>query len=300
MGSLAVLRRVLRPLTCLRERRQEAELRQRRQEIDRRQRVGSKHLPGVFAVISWGCTATRWLTETLCTHPRIFCVHSFRYIQGPFFPQEAQLADLDSLNLIQYLARGYAVAGDVHGIDIGSVPQLQDYFGERFRAAAVIREPVQRLLSQISLFERQNYSDRVWNDVDRVRDLPGFRRVAQYYPDRQKRFFMYAADKLNSILREQQYCPVFRMEDLTTSPEALCQLVRWLAGGRFAVDSTWAREMVARPAVNRHRHGAFQPTLSEPWQFEVLDALVRPEAREAYRQHGYAMPDDWGACRTAA
>jgi len=297
MGKLAGLRRVLRPFTCLRERRQEEEFRKRRQEIDRRQRVGLKHLPDVFAVVSWGCTATKWLAATLCAHPRIFCVHSFRYIQGPFFPQEAQLADLDSLNLIQLLGRGYALAGDVHGIDVGSVPQIRDYFGERFRAAAVTREPVQRLLSQISIFEQHHYAETVWNDVGRVRDLPGFRCVARHFADRKKRFFMYAAGKLNSILTERRLCPVYRMEDLTSRPEVLGELVSHLAGEKFAVDPGWAREVVARPAVNRHRHGPFRPTLSEPWQFEVLDALVQPEARDAYRRLGYATADDWDAAR---
>src|SRR5262249_36824594 len=42
-------------------------------------------------------------------------------------------------------------------INRSSIVRLQETFGDSFRVAVVIRDPVKRLLSQISLFERFDY-----------------------------------------------------------------------------------------------------------------------------------------------
>src|SRR5262249_28982767 len=245
MSKGSPLGAILKPLRWLAGR--GAETKDRPESVERRQ--GGDDLPDVFAVISWGCAGTKWLSHALATHPGILSVHSFNSVHEMYVPAKAALTDVQVLNVLRLLGRGYALVGDVHGINRWSVPELKETFGDSFQAAAVIRDPVKRLLSQISLFEHGNYSEKGWGDLDYLRHLPGFERVYRYYPDRKKRFFMHAANLLNAVLEERQHCLLFRMEDLTTRPESLCELVRHLSGGKLAVAPAWAEQILARPAV---------------------------------------------------
>src|SRR5438552_9687347 len=110
--------------------------------------------PDLFAVVSWGCAATKWVATTLNAHPQVLCLHNLRFYQECFTPNQPRLTDLPYMNMLQYAGRGYVLAGDVQGIDRANVPLLKEHFGERFRAAAVVRDPHKRLLSQLGLFER--------------------------------------------------------------------------------------------------------------------------------------------------
>src|SRR5438874_9275816 len=143
--------------------------------------------PDLFAVVSWGCSATKWVATTLNSHPDVFCLHNLRFYQECFTPNQPRLPDDTYLSMVQHLARGYVLAGDVHGIDRGSVPLLKEHFGERFRAAAVVRDPHKRLLSQVSLFERYDADESIWFGLDYLQQLEGFPAVAQYYAEPRKR-----------------------------------------------------------------------------------------------------------------
>ena len=189
------------------------------------ERTYRDELPALFVVVSWGCTATKWLASVLNAHPDIFAVHHMRSHLRMVVPETDALSDYEYLRMLRQLGAGHLLAGDIHGIPIGTVPALTGWFGDRIRTAAVVRHPEKRLLSQVRLFEEFAYSEQVWGAMDYLESLNGFEQVAHLAVGRKKRCFAHAVYMLNNVIQEAQCCRIFRSEDLTTdSSEPLPRL----------------------------------------------------------------------------
>lgn len=166
----------------------------------------------LFSVISWGCAATHWLARALNSHPDIFCVHAgnfslHQYGRAPY------LDGPEYLRVIGALGTSYAAAGDVHGVDIRTIDEARDAFGDQFGCAIVVREPIARLHSQLALF-RANLQTRGWN-VDHVQHFIN-RGVVLPVDNYETRLTLHGIWMLNMIVREQATARVWRCEDLTT------------------------------------------------------------------------------------
>jgi hypothetical protein len=238
----------------------------------------------LFAIVSWGAAATNWLAARLNDCPGIFCVHS----SNEFWAQFADARMLDGINymrLIGMLGSGAQAAGDVHGITRHDVPLIREAFGEeRFRSAVLVRDPMARLRSQLGLFKR--YAEVSTWDVSYLKDK--FADVARTLPSGSYEdwLFVHGVNMLNNIVQEEEMAgPLFRMEDLTTKPEALISLVDHLTGGEVEAPKEWAETAIVSSATNRH---ASQESLTfTDWQKRVFEAVVEPRAIELHRELGY-------------
>jgi hypothetical protein len=236
-----------------------------------------------FAVISWGCAATGWLAKALNAHPDIFCVHA-----GNWFL--ATLGGAPYMQGVPYLrmlaSQGYAhrAAGDVHGVSRSDVPELRRVFRDGFGCAVMVRDPLPRLKSQFSLF-RKNAESRAWGDLGyldpQIRDT-GLDPAELSYEDK---LTFHGANMLNAILDERAVGRVFRIEDLTTNPAVLLELVDEITNGKVPHNEAWAERIVGTPAVNRHKEGEDAPF--DEIQRRAIRTCVRPEAWAAYLELGY-------------
>jgi hypothetical protein len=252
--------------------------------------------PRLFAVVTWGAAASRWLAGVLNDCPSVYCVHAHNTLWKVF-------AGADSVSGLQYMqivgieACAAALAGDVHGVSRFDIPAIQNFFGEKFRAAVLVRDPLPRLISQLALFEQQRmqrYADVHLIDTKYIDEL--FPDIVEGLPtgSDEERAFVHAANMLNAIIDEAELAPVFRMEDLVGDPNRLCELVKHLSAGEIVPPPEWAAAATQRAPVNRHR--AHDAQSLEGWQLEILRDVVRTEARAAYERLGYDM--DWLPLRT--
>jgi hypothetical protein len=178
------------------------------------------------------------------------------------------------------------LAGDVHGVSCCDIPAIKEFFGDTFRAAVLIRDPLPRLHSQLAVFYKfsgfRPLGDLAYLDgtfPDALKRLP----TGSYI----ERLFVRAANMLNAIIDEISVGPVFRMEDLTQDAAALRSALEYLSAGEISPPPEWAHEWTSsRSAKNKHSDG---PRLLEHWQADVLRAIVRPEAVRLYESFGYDM-----------
>jgi hypothetical protein len=181
------------------------------------------------------------------------------------------------------------------------VSLLRDRLGDRFHAAAVVRSPGPRLLSQWRHFQDSNLVEQVGAELGYVRHLEGYASIAHHVTDANRLCFVHAANMLNAIVEESRLCRVFRCEDLTGSPRAFREFVAHLSGGRIDLPDDLAEQIVRRPAVRAHGGGGKGNAIDQRWQVEILRAIVRPEAAALYTGLGYEMPAWWtGATRARA
>ncbi len=241
----------------------------------------------LFAVVSWGCTATTWLARALNSHPDIFCVHHVNLIWSKI-GHAPYLDGLDYLRIICGEGYGHLAVGDVHGICRDKIPAIKAALGDRFACAVLVREPIRRLRSQMGLFE-QAHQFGSW-DVDYLNEdvIPKLNLPDHSYLTR---LFVHGANCLNGIIYEQKLGPVFTSEALTSQPEALCNFVRYITHEKVESDIDWAIACIKKGKLNVHINDtqAEQPFL--PWQIEVLREVVRPEAWKLYENLGYPKPD---------
>jgi len=237
----------------------------------------------LFAVISWGAAATNWLAAKLNDCPGIFCLHS----SNEFW---TQFADARSLNGVSYirlvgmLGSGAQAAGDVHGISRYDVPAIREAFGDRFRSAVLVRDPMARLRSQLGLFAR--YAAVSSWDVDYLKGK--FQNVVPILPSGSYEdwLFVHGVNMFNNILDEGSLAgPLIRMEDVTTKPSALIDLVEHLTAGHVKAPKEWAEAAVTSSATNRHATQGV--TQFADWQKRVFEAVVEPRAIELHRELGY-------------
>ncbi len=251
-------------------------------------------LPDLFGIVSWGCAATQWVAKALNAVPDVLCLHHLqnylRYYTGYATTEES----VDYFTGLRFLGRAYRLVGEVHGITRDQVPVLKEHLGEAFRAAVLVRAPGPRLLSQLRLFAQFNYSEKGWSDLDYIEKLEGYTAIAHLVTDWKRRLFVHGANMLNAILLEAPLGPMFRCEDLTSSPQAFQRLVEHLSAGQIAVSPESAEQIVKMPALNVHGKRGPKVAVEEDWQVEILRAIVRPQAMAFYAGLEYEMPEWWG------
>ena len=235
-----------------------------------------------FAVISWGAAATQWLSRALSDCPGVYCSH-WRNTWGTEYPGLDELDAVNFLKAIASYARGAVAVGNVHGVLGSDVPALSEAFGNRFRSAVLVRDPLPRLRSQLGLFAGLAH-ERIWS-VDYLKET--FPAIEALLPTGayEEWLFVHGANMLNNILYEQSIGPIFRMEDVTTTPAALIELAGYLTDGCLSVTGAWAEASLARGAMNEHAGAA--EVLFIPWQRLVLKLVVDERAIDAYRALGY-------------
>jgi hypothetical protein len=238
--------------------------------------------PRLFAVVSWGCAATNWLAGTLNDCPGVFCLQAAQFFWY-HFTGGGMLAGLPYMQLVGMQGSAARAAGDVHGISAADLPAIRAFYGDKFRAAVVVREPLPRFRSHLALIDRWittggwhvDHLDHLYPEV--IRSLP----TGSY----KEKLFVYGADLLNKIVEEVEIGPIFRMEDVTTSPQALIALINHLTAGTVEAPMAWAQAAVEGQATNRHSTGA--KVAFTDWQRKVISDVVSPRAVELYRELGY-------------
>jgi hypothetical protein len=238
----------------------------------------------VFAVVSWGAAATAWLASVLNDCPEVLCLHAANSY-WELFGGSRPLSGLEYLQILGMLGSATEIAGDVHGVSRGDIPEIVDFFGDQFSAAVLVREPLARIYSQLALFERyasvQQIDTRYLDEM-----LPDALGLLPAGSDGE-RVFVHGANMLNSIMEELTIGPIFRMEDVVSRPEVLIELVGVLSRGKVDPPKHWAFSAVSKKAVNTHSSKERRPLKS--WQTEVLRAVVRDDAVAAYEKLGYDM-----------
>jgi hypothetical protein len=253
---------------------------------DTDRRLFLEHYPPthMFAVVSWGCAGTSWLAAVLNSHPDIYSVHAANI----FWEKLAGTPRLDGIPYIRLIgSQGYAhkAAGDVHGVSRDTLAALRKEFGDNFGCAVVVRDPLPRIRSQIALFE--SFNNKGWGDlsyIDAICEKKGLLSKSVSY---EQRLFLHAANMLNAILEEREIAPVYRIEDLTSNPEALCSLVTNITNGKVFASIDWAQESIRRGRINAHiRNSA---AAFDAWQRRALEMVVKLETWEAYKALGYEV-----------
>jgi hypothetical protein len=248
----------------------------------RRLHSEEKPLPErLFAVVSWGCAGTHWLSKALNDCPQIYCAHASNSLWTHFAGAQT-LDGLDYLRLVGMLGSGNIAAGDVHGLGRHEISIARETFGDRFRAAVLIRDPLPRLYSQLAFFEKfaptrcwdTEYLKEKFPDVEAMLPAGGYGEW----------LFVHGANMLNNIIDEVTVAPVIRLEDISTKPRALMRLVRALTEGQVDPTEDWAHRAVTTEKTNRHAIRAQRLT---GWQRRVLEAVVEDRAIELYRELGY-------------
>ena len=236
----------------------------------------------LFAVVSWGAAATKWLAKALNSHPDMLCLHAGTNALSRFGP------GIDSrqyYHALSVLAHGYRAVGDVHGIARHHIPALKEAFGDRFNAVVLVREPVARVRSLMALFEQFRGLDG-WN-LSYVEEMIETKQL-RLPPGEESRMFVHAANMLNAIAEEKVVGRVYKTEDLTSSAETLAALVRDVSGGDIEPAAEWLASCLRSPRVNVH--STRQEWLPSDWQLEVLRAVVTDDAWSMYEELGYPVP----------
>ena len=241
--------------------------------------------PQLFAVVSWGCAATAWISTILNRHPDIYCVHAANHFWHV-------LADCDRLDGVPYMrligAQGHShvAAGEVHGVSRHLIPELRRSFAGAFNAAVVVREPMPRLHSQLAHFE-EFAETRAWDVsyVDEVMARTGVTLPAHNY---RNRFFVHAVNMLNAVLEESDAGKIYRSEDLTQNADVLGDFIEEITRGKVSPDSAWLASAVQTRRVNEHTRQRPRPPF-EDWQVDVIRRVVDPRSWEIYETLGYSV-----------
>jgi hypothetical protein len=241
----------------------------------------------LFAVISWGCAATAWLSRVLNSQPDIFCVHAFNTYWNVLGGGE-KLDGVPYLRIIGSQGHAHVAAGDVHGISRSLVPELRRTFGNRFNAAVVVREPLARLRSQLALFEEYQSLNHAWNlsYIDGLIDRHG---IVLPVNDFLHRAFIHGANMLNAILEEKAVGKIYRSEDLTNSDSILGDFITEITRGRVVPEADWLRAAVGTKRVNAHS-GRSAPAPFADWQIDAIRKVVDPHSWELHAELGYPLP----------
>ena len=242
--------------------------------------------PRLFALVSWGCAGTSWLAYALNSHPDIYCVHNANYFWKTFGGAPA-LGGADYLRVIGAQGHAHTLAGDVHGVSQSDVPDIVRVFGEKFRAGVVIREPLSRLRSQLALMRFFEAHPAAWN----VEHVQNFSSALGYDASKlsiaQKRR-LHAVNMLNAIIDEVRVGPVFKIEEIGSSPEAFARMLEWISGGTVVASASWLNQVIRLRRVNSHSSRSNETITAE--DLHLLKALVKPEAWRLYESLGYEAP----------
>jgi hypothetical protein len=221
--------------------------------------------------------------------PAIFCVHELNAEIGALLNIDRPTG-VEYLRLLGVQAHGCLAAGDVHGIGREQVPAIRAELGEDVSVAVLVRNPELRLLSQLALFRRLAAFSSLW-EIDYVDQLIEERRLPLPSREVEHRLFVHAANMLNAICDEVQIGTIYRLEDLTTRPARLRQLVHEMSGGRVNPSRRWCSSMTRSAPVNSHRRAVDSGGIGlQPWQREVVRLIVRSDAWKLYADLGYEAP----------
>lgn len=246
----------------------------------------------LFAVVSWGCAATTWLTKILNAHPEIFCVHNLKNHWAVATGTPKVQDSLLYMKVIDRSGRGYRLAGDCHGVAREEIGKIQDFFGSRFRSTVLTRHPVPRILSHFGIVAKAGIS-RYPLDYDALRaTLP--RDLLKLFDSKEKLFFAHMMSLVNVVTKEKEIGPLFKMEKLTSDFEELNRLLHFLSHGELKFEPQMIETLFNKPLVS-HRNfpKAISRTASENfelltgWQQEAFERLLDPEARKVYESLGY-------------
>ena len=238
-----------------------------------------------FSVLSWGCAGTTWLAKALNSHPEIFCVHCFNVELRRRSNPNVRTQGVDYAGLIERAGSDYRFLGEVNGFTADDIPLLRNALGPSFSIAALVREPIARLRSHLAFRGLPEKVQRA--RLDHVDDLVKRRGLPFTDLDPELRFFIHSANMLNTILREQQQGPVYRMEDVTARPDVFADLFVHLTGGELEAEPWWIEMAAHLPPIRVA--GGPKPELTEQQQ-EIVSIVVRPAAWAAYEELGYERP----------
>jgi len=250
-------------------------------------RLYSKLSPQLFAVISWGSAATKWLSKALNSHPEIFCFHSMNLFLT-FDKDHRKFPENNGLEYLSMIARGtvgYKAAGDVHGISPYDIPGIRQLLGDKFNAAVVIREPIPRLKSTLSLFQR--FEKRQMYNVDYVDDIIKNNNLTLPHNDYGDKLFVHGVNMLNSIVEETNVGKIYRSEDLTTNKSTLFEFIEEITRGKIKTEPELLSNMLKIDRINKHVQNEIQ---FEDWQIDVIKSVVSDKAWELYSKCGYDKP----------
>jgi hypothetical protein len=245
----------------------------------------AQHTPHLFAIVSWGCAATWWIAKALNSHQDIFCFHAnnnkWKFVVGQ------KLDGVDYMKLIEKEGIHYIAAGDIHGISRYEIQRLQSYYGDRFSFCFVVRDPISRLKSFFSKLIISPEGSYKLSDIEEVIDQSKFPK--RNYTKEEK-YFINACNALNWIIDELKIGGrFFRCEDLTTSPQAMLELVEHISNGKVSADLAWAEKIVKMPPIASNVKNT--KILFNDWHIDTISRVVKKEAWEAYSELGYNIPD---------
>jgi hypothetical protein len=247
----------------------------------------------LFAVITWGSTATSWISKILNHHPEIFCVHELAMIldQSKLYASNDLWAKFDPIDFMKIIARlsvHYKVGGDVHSLRTEDVPPLREFFGERFSSVVIEREPISRLKSTISMYnKRKQY--KLFN-IQYVDDIISRNKVSLPKFDYEHKLFVHGVNLLNIIEQEINHnCgKIFRMEDLISDTKQLKLLIEEISSGELSADNDLLNKMIKTYPTNQR--ASKEKIEFEDWQIDVIKLVVSNKAWDLYSKVGYDKP----------
>lgn len=247
---------------------------------------------GLFAIVSWGQTATTWLARVLNSHIDIMCTHAGWILNPKLSDTKNRLPGLlQHYQLLADQTSTCSLVGDIHGVWMNEVPTLRALFGSRFHAAAITRDPIARLRSVLS----HHLSDHVMEKAkpDWSADAPEVQEVFKAYdlPEQSYETYTFArcTRLINSVINERRLARVFRFEDVTKDTDTLFDLFRCITHGKFN-DRDWIEQASKIKPTNSHVKKMKQKLEFEPWQQDALKQIVFKDAWDAYAQLGYELP----------
>jgi len=248
----------------------------------------------LFAIITWGSTATSWISKVLNHHPEIFCVHELASIlsQSKLFSSNDFWDKFDPIDFIKIIARlggKFTVRGDVHSLRPDYIPSLKEFFGKKFSSVVIEREPISRLKSTISNF---NYKlPHQFYDIEYVDKIISRKKIDLPKFDYEHKLFVHGVNLLNTIEQEvNNNCgKMFRMEDLISDTKYLKSLVEEISSGELSADDELLYKMIKTPPTNIR--ASKEEIEFENWQIDVIKKVVDEKAWELYSELGYDKPN---------
>jgi hypothetical protein len=234
----------------------------------------------VFAVVSWGCAATKWLAKALNSHPEILCLHAGN---GAMARLSIPVGSIQYLTLLSNLGEGYIAVGDVHGFSASEISKLREAFGSRFNAVIVVREPIARLRSTLALYEHRRLEAPEFRYAETLIEHKNIHAKSE-----ESKMFVHAADMLNVVIEEISQGTIYKAEDLTTKPSTLAALTAEITGGQIGMNQEWLKTCGGLKKVNAHARD--EAAALNGWQVDVMRRVVRPESWRIYQELGYVTP----------
>lgn len=277
-----------------------------------------------FIITSYGIAATTWLAATLSMHPKIFCAHHVTHPPREAVKKDASLevffqkrgldtAWLEKVDVCQFMHDHSAVTekpfvGNVHAFKIDTL--LPRLVGEAAKIPVVnlTRHPITRIESIAR--HRKKHGDydpkmrglvEMWWEEEQEALRPLIEKYAIDVSVEENRLFLLAARSWLKFFRQDEAAyragiPQVRYEDVTTRPETLAELIRYVTKGQVEADADYlAKAYADRMRINHNREEPLdahaQYTQWEPWQkaafHAVLDEIGEERVAKVYNALQY-------------